>query len=122
MEKYIEKDGTENGPYRVWVQDEMYPGLAMSRSIGDFIASSVGVIPNPEIIEYNINKSSMYMIIASDGIWQFMSNEKVMNIANQFYPKKDPIDLCNELIKEANISWDKEGLPRDDITVLVVYF
>ena len=122
VEKYIEKDGTENGPYRVWVQDEMYPGLAMSRSIGDFIASSVGVIPNPEIIEYNINKSSMYMIIASDGIWQFMSNEKVMNIANQFYPKKDPIDLCNELIREANISWDKEGLPRDDITVLVVYF
>ena len=122
VEQFLEKDGNKKGPYRVWVQDEMYPGLAMSRSIGDFIASSVGVIPNPEIIEYNINKSSKYMIIATDGIWQFMSNEKVMNIANQFYPKRDPIDLCNELIKEANISWENEGLPRDDITVLVVYF
>ena len=122
VEKYIEEDGTSNGPYRVWVQDEMYPGLAMSRSIGDFIASSVGVIPNPEIIEYSLNKSSEYMIIASDGIWQFMSNEKVMSIANKFYPKKDPIDLCNELVREAEICWDKEGLPRDDITVLVVYF
>ena len=122
VEKYIEEDGTSNGPYRVWVKNEMYPGLAMSRSIGDFIASSVGVIPNPEIIEYTINKSSKYMIIASDGIWQFMSNEKVMNIANQYYPKKDPIDLCNDLIREANTIWDKEGLPRDDITVLVVYF
>ena len=122
VEKYKEDDGTTNGPYRVWVQDEMYPGLAMSRSIGDFIASSVGVIPNPEIIEYNINKSSKYMIIASDGIWQFMSNEKVMNISNQYYPKKDPMDLCNELIREANISWNNKGLPRDDITVLVVYF
>ena len=57
MEQFLEKDGNKKGPYRVWVQDEMYPGLAMSRSIGDFIASSVGVIPNPEIIEYNINKS-----------------------------------------------------------------
>jgi serine/threonine protein phosphatase PrpC len=122
VEQFIENDGTTNGPYRVWVQDEMYPGLAMSRSIGDFIASSVGVIPNPEIIEYNLNNSSKYMIIASDGIWQFMSNEKVMNIANQYYPKRDPIDMCNELIREANIAWDKEGIPRDDITVVVVYF
>ena len=122
VEKYVEKDGTTNGPYRVWVQNEMYPGLAMSRSIGDFIASSVGVIPNPEIIEYSLNKSSKYMIIASDGIWQFMSNEKVMSIANKYYPKKDPIDMCNDLVREANACWEKEGIPRDDITVLVVYF
>ena len=122
VEKYVEKDGTTNGPYRVWVLNEMYPGLAMSRSIGDFIASSVGVIPNPEIIEYSLNKSSKYMIIASDGIWQFMSNEKVMSIANKYYPKKDPIDMCNDLVREANACWEKEGIPRDDITVLVVYF
>ena len=51
-----------------------------------------------------------------------MSNEKVMNIVNQYYPKRDPIDMCNELIREANIAWDKEGIPRDDITVVVVYF
>ena len=110
VEQYIEADGEINSPFRVWVQDEMYPGLAMSRSIGDFIASSVGVIPNPEIIEYNINSSSKYMIIASDGLWQFMSNEKVMNIANQYYPKRDPLDMCNELIREAGISWDREEL------------
>ena len=90
VEQYIEDDGAINSPFRVWVQDEMYPGLAMSRSIGDFIASSVGVIPNPEIIEYNLNKSSKYMVIASDGIWQFMSNEKVMDIGNKYYPKKLP--------------------------------
>ena len=122
MEKYIEKNGKVDGPYRVWVQDEMYPGLAMSRSIGDFIATSVGVIPNPEIIEYNLNRGSKYMIIASDGIWQFMSNEKVMSIGNQFYPIRDPIDLCNELVEEASNLWDNEGIPTDDITVLVVYF
>lgn len=122
VEQYIEADGEINSPFRVWVQDEMYPGLAMSRSIGDFIASSVGVIPNPEIIEYNLNKSSKYMVIASDGIWQFMSNEKVMDIGNKYYPKKDPFDLCNELLREANVCWNKERIPTDDITVIVVYF
>ena len=122
VEQYKDKYGKAIGPYRVWVKDEMFPGLAMSRSIGDFIATSVGVIPNPEIIEYNLNKGSKYMIIASDGLWQYMSNEKVMYIGNQYYPGRDPIDICNELVKEANICWDNQGVPTDDITVLVVYF
>ena len=122
VEQFIDNKGKAIGPYRVWVQDEMFPGLAMSRSIGDFIASSIGVIPNPEIIEYNLNKGSKYMIIASDGIWQYISNEKVMSIGNQFYPGRDPIDLCNELVKEADSCWDNQGIPTDDITLIVIYF
>jgi hypothetical protein len=31
----------------VWLKYEEYPGLAMSRSIGDTIAASVGVIYEP---------------------------------------------------------------------------
>lgn len=38
------------GPYRVWLKTENYPGLAMSRSIGDFVAASVGVICEPGIL------------------------------------------------------------------------
>ena len=122
VEQFKEKDGNMNGPPRVWVKNEMFPGLAMSRSIGDFIATSVGVIPDPEIIEYTLNKNSRYLIIATDGIWEFISNEKVMRIGNKFYPKSEPINLCNELVKEANLCWEKENFIRDDITVLVVYF
>jgi len=44
------------GPYRVWLKTENFPGLAMSRSIGDFVAASVGVISEPGIIIL-INKS-----------------------------------------------------------------
>lgn len=39
--------GNQSGPYRVWLKNENYPGLAMSRSIGDMIAASVGVICDP---------------------------------------------------------------------------
>jgi hypothetical protein len=35
------------GPKRVWLLKEDVPGLAMSRSIGDFVAQSVGVIAEP---------------------------------------------------------------------------
>ena len=45
-----EEDGVKSGPYRVWKKNEMYPGIAMSRSIGDLIATTLGVIPEPEYI------------------------------------------------------------------------
>ena len=46
--KYIE-NGKKIGPYRVWKKNEAYPGLAMSRCLGDFVASKIGVIAEPGI-------------------------------------------------------------------------
>ncbi len=37
------------GPERVWLKDIDVPGLAMSRSFGDAVASTVGVIVIPGI-------------------------------------------------------------------------
>jgi hypothetical protein len=36
------------GPLRVWLKEKQIPGLAMTRSIGDFVATDVGVCPDPE--------------------------------------------------------------------------
>ena len=47
IEPYILEDGELCGPERVWLQDEDIPGLAMSRSIGDLVAVSVGVTWEP---------------------------------------------------------------------------
>jgi hypothetical protein len=38
---------------RVWIKEDSIPGLAMSRSFGDKIASMVGVVALPGNIEYN---------------------------------------------------------------------
>ena len=40
------------GPLRVWAKDEDYPGLVMSRTIGDLKRKTVDVIPDPCILEY----------------------------------------------------------------------
>ena len=45
----------------------------------------VGVIPNPQIVEYIIDYSSKYILICSDGIWEFMSNEETMKIGIKYY-------------------------------------
>ena len=52
--------GVNYGPHRVWLKNENYPGLAMSRSIGDFVATSVGVTAEPGI---NSNIITLFNLI-----------------------------------------------------------
>lgn len=94
----------------------------MSRSIGDFIAASVGVSCDPEIFEYILTKESKYTVTASDGIWEFLTNEDVLRIVNPFYEKGDIEGACNKLIEEATLQWEEEDVVVDDITVVVIFF
>lgn len=93
----------------------------MSRSIGDLIASSIGVISEPEIIETELNVPS-YIILASDGLWEFIDNSQAMNISKEFYEKNDPEALCAKLITKATNSWKKNDVVIDDITVVTAFF
>ena len=47
VEEYVLQSGEKCGPLRVWLPGKNVPGLAMSRSIGDLVAASVGVLWNP---------------------------------------------------------------------------
>ena len=49
----------------------------MSRSFGDYVASTVGVISDPEIIVKEIDFKEGFIIGASDGVWEFFSNEEI---------------------------------------------
>jgi serine/threonine protein phosphatase PrpC len=77
--------GVEMGPARVWLKELEVPGLAMSRSLGDQVAQSVGVSPEPEITIYDIDINDRFIIIASDGVWEFLSNDQVAQMAIPFY-------------------------------------
>ena len=94
----------------------------MSRSIGDMDAKKVGVIPNPQIVTFTIDYFSKYIVMGSDGIWEFISNEDAMKIANKFYLRNDPMGLCHELVNKATKLWEEKDVVIDDITVLVIFF
>lgn len=114
--------GNKIGPPRVFQLGSEYPGLAMSRSLGDFQAKQVGVISSPQIIEYDINFSTKFLVICSDGVWEFASNEKVRDIGNLFYTNNDVVGYCNELVKYSMGLWEQNEIVRDDITVVSVFF
>ena len=122
VEKALDENDEETGPFRVWAKDEDYPGLAMSRSIGDIEAKKYGVIPNPQIVEYTLNYYSKYMIICSDGVWEFIDNNQAMKIGNKYYLRNDPNGLCQELIHQAIDYWLNDDIVIDDITVVTVFF
>lgn len=47
----------------------------MTRSVGDMVARTVGVVPTPEIHEHRVNlKTDIGMIICSDGVYEFLTN------------------------------------------------
>ena len=122
VEKLKDEDGEGIGPYRVWAKGKDYPGLAISRSIGDLKAKKLGVTSEPGIMEYDLNISTKYIIICSDGVWEFLNNETVMNIGKQFYLENNTAKFCHELVTRSFKEWQKNELIVDDITTVVAFF
>ncbi|CAD8188480.1 unnamed protein product [Paramecium octaurelia] len=121
VQAYSDEEGNPIGPARVWKSDEDVPGLAMSRSFGDYVASLVGVICEPEIIKHQLLPTDKFIIVASDGIWEFLSNEWVIETVYEFYKKGDCIGACNKLVQAAKEAWQVEDEVIDDITVIIAF-
>ena len=130
-QRIIENDGriqpfTEEGefvgPERVWIKEEDVPGLAMTRSFGDRVAATVGVMSEPEIKEFDFDENDKFMIIASDGIWEFISSQECVNIIKDFYDKNELKECCEYLYQESSKRWLKEEEVIDDTTLILVFF
>ena len=92
----------------------------MARSIGDHNAATVGVIAKPEITEYDITDDDVALIIASDGVWELLSSQTVVDIVENV-KSLDPNEICDQIIDQASYMWKvEEGDYRDDITVVVL--
>lgn len=111
------------GPLRIWVPEKDYPGLAMTRSFGDQVAHSVGVSAEPEIFEFKYDGKEKFIILASDGVWEFIDSEEAVYIVKDYFENDlDANGAVNALVKEAFKRWKKEEDIVDDITALVVFF
>jgi serine/threonine protein phosphatase PrpC len=122
VEQLKDSFGLGAGPFRVFAPGKEYPGLAMSRSIGDLVGKNYGIIADPGIIEYNITINTRFIIVCSDGVWEFLSNEEVSKSGRQFYLHSNASELCQELISRSIIEWQVQDSSIDDITAVVAFF
>lgn len=138
MERLTDERGKRVGPYRVWKREGNIPGLAMSRSIGDKIASEVGVISNPITNEFDLYAGhDQFLVMSSDGVWDVMENYEVVNFVERF--RKQTISnpstnsttvrpnmttISHLLAEEARYRWfgiiEEEDVMIDDISVLII--
>ncbi|KAH7521499.1 hypothetical protein FEM48_Zijuj07G0040000 [Ziziphus jujuba var. spinosa] len=65
---------------RVWLPNINSPGLAMSRAFGDFCLKDFGLISVPDITYHRITEKDEFVVLATDGIWDVLSNNEVVNI------------------------------------------
>ena len=112
------------GPLRLWFKNKKYPGLSITRSFGDFESDSLGVISIPDIKEYDLDKENIKILIfGTDGVWKFLSNEKIKDIILPYYEQND-IEGGTQKIKEIayNLWYMKNPKGIADITVFVLFF
>ena len=107
---------------RVWLDAEMTQiGLAMARSIGDHAVSDVGVIADPVVSTHTVNERDEFMILASDGVWEFLESQEAVQIVGDHLEELGATKACQALIEAAASKWhEEEGEYRDDITAIVV--
>jgi len=109
--------------YHSEAQQRRGPGLSMSRSLGDLDALPAGLIATPTVRSRRVQPEDRFIVIASDGLWEFLPNDDVVSIVSMFIRRGKPaIDATKFLIAKAALAWrTEEGNYRDDITVIVIY-
>ena len=63
-----------------------------------------------------------FIVIASDGVWEFLSNEDVARLVSNELIKGTPESAANVLVKESFLKWWKEEDVIDDITCIIIIF
>ena len=118
---YYDEFGIYDGPNRVYEKGKTYPGLSLTRSIGDLEGQKIGIISEPEIVIKKIDSTCKYIVMGSDGLWDVIKPYDVRRIVNSYFFKNDPKGACQALMKTACKNWEKSGCDRDDITIIVIF-
>ncbi|CAM9180795.1 unnamed protein product, partial [Hapterophycus canaliculatus] len=105
-------------PPRVWLTSLDQPGCAFTRSLGDSIGESVGVYAEPEQLVLNVSKHDKFVVIASDGVFEFITSHKVMEAVERF---TDPLSAAKHIVQEAFRTWLRYEVRTDDITIIVMF-
>lgn len=96
-------------------------GLAVSRSIGDASCKKQGIgqiIATPEYATQQLKPDNHFLIMASDGLWDVMSNEDAVALVLYALESKMSLNNIAQMLQNAAI---KDG-SGDNITVCVVQF
>jgi hypothetical protein len=95
-----------------------YPGCAFTRSQGDNISEEIGVTGEPEMLTTQLTLNDEFLVIASDGIFEFLTNQAVIDMCAT---SESPLEACEKIVKQAYQQWLVYESRTDDITIIVCF-
>lgn len=106
--------------HRVFSQKGMYPGLNMSRALGDCLAHrEAGLTAMPDVHVEQVSElgtDDFVLLICSDGVWEFLENDDAVKLIQG----ESVEDGVEKLCKEAYQRWmdDSDHEISDDISAI----
>ena len=99
----------------------------MSRSIGDAVGAMVGVTAEPELMDTTLKTEDAFLVIASDGVWEFLESADVVRLLQAKLKGRPPTEetllmVAQYIADKSRQEWLKEDKYVDDITVIVCLF
>ncbi|KAJ3376049.1 hypothetical protein GGF31_000115 [Allomyces arbusculus] len=85
----------DDSPLRIFKGTLPYPGIVVTRSIGDSVAKKLGVVADPEFTHHRIDPSrDVAVLVASDGVWDGLphDHEAVRHVAAAVRPARGTTD------------------------------
>jgi len=92
--------------------------LVVSRSLGDEVARRLGVISKPDISIIDIDEKLKFCVLATDGVWDGLSNDEVVEIVNA--NKDDPQKASEQVTQGSLDGMDKLQIDDNTTNVCVV--
>ena len=77
-----------------------------------------GVIADPELTKKELKEHDKFVIICSDGVWEFLTNQAVVDMVAQY---DDPLKACRAVVAESYKLWLQFDVRTDDITMIVAF-
>lgn len=99
-------------------------GIAMTRALGDCVMLRAGVVPTPIVESMRLPILGNKVVIATDGVWDVLSNEDVASIVAR--DERSLQDVAEDIAHEAKQKWIGDSpfideAKADDITCIVFH-
>ncbi|XP_076916583.1 putative protein phosphatase 2C 33 [Bidens hawaiensis] len=105
---------------RVWLPNNDSPGLAMARAFGDFCLKDYGLISVPQVSYRHLTEKDEFVVLATDGVWDVLSNEEVIEIV----ASTEPHSRAAQAVVESAVRAWKHKYPTskvDDCAVVCLF-
>lgn len=109
---------------RIFLEGKSYPGIMMTRSLGDLCVKPHAVCAEPEVEQWPLDDlpAGTLLLLASDGVWEFLTTQQASAIVlGELERGKTNQEAVQELLTAAKATWtENEEDYCDDITAVLL--